>query len=96
MLLKAGGNAAELFEIAEEAFHEIALAIEVGGNAALDAHPALRRDVRFAAAVAHQLDQGAAVIPPVGDDGAGWQSVQQERCSGLVGGLSRRDQQLDR
>ena len=96
MLFEAGRNTAELFEIAEEPFHEVALAIEIGRNTALDAHPALCRDVRFAAAVAHQLDQSAAVITSVGYDGAGRQGVEEERCSGLVGGLSGCDQQPDR
>lgn len=96
MLLEAGRNAAELFEIAKEAFHKVALAVEMGRDVALNAHTALRRDMRLATAVAHQFDQGAAVIPPVGDHGAGRQGVQQDRCSGLVGGLSGCDQQLDR
>ncbi|MEM9797356.1 MAG: hypothetical protein AAF919_12760 [Pseudomonadota bacterium] len=70
--------------------------MEIGRNAALDAHPALGRNVCFTAAIAHQLDQRAAVIPPVGYDDAGPQGIQQRRCRGHVGGLSGCDRQLDR
>jgi len=65
VLLEPGGYAAELFEIAEEALDEIALAIKVGRDAALDADAALGRDMRLAAPVADQCDKRAAVVASI-------------------------------
>lgn len=96
MFLEAGGDAAELLELAEEAFDQVATAIEVGRHAALQAHTALGRNVGHAAPRGYPLDQRQAVVSAIGNHGAGRQRVAQDRGYRLVGGLARRDVETDR
>lgn len=96
MLFEARGDASELFEFAEEAFDQVALAVEFWRHAALQAHPALRRDMRRATPCRHPFDDGQTVVAAIGNDSAGRQRVKQDRGRCLVRGLSRRDVQPDR
>jgi hypothetical protein len=84
VLFEARGDAAELLEIAEEPLDQVALAIKVFGGDALDAHPALRRDMGFTSRVAHEVHKRPAIIAAVGDHGAGWEGLQQDRRGSLV------------
>lgn len=96
MFLEAGGDAAELLELAEETLDQVATAIEVGRHAALQAHAALGRNVGLAAPRGHPFDQRQAVVSAIGNHGAGRQRVEQDRGYRLVRGLAGRDVETDR
>ena len=96
MFLEAGGDAADLLELAEISLEQIAAAVEVGRDAALLADAATGRDVRLSAARGHPFDQGKAVMAAVGDDDPGRQGARQRRGCRLVRGLAWRDVQPDR
>lgn len=57
------------------AFDQVASAVEFGRCVALQAHPALRWDMRRAAPRRHPFDQGKAVAAVIGNDDAGRQRV---------------------
>mgnify|MGYP007127353029 FL=1 len=86
-----------MFELAEEALNEVALAVNAWIDRPLDLAVALGRNMRVPAALADQIDQVLPVITTVGDDdGGGWKRLQQVRCGGFVGSLSRRECETDR
>ena len=85
-LVVACGDAAEVFELVEEALDEIALAIEFGIDGTLDLAVALGRDVRPRAVLGDDLEDGAGIVAAVGDGVAGRpDAVDQRRHGGLVG-----------
>ena len=97
MLFEAGGDAAELFELAEETLDEIAAPVEFAIDGALDLDAALGRDMGLATCLSDEVDDGAAVVAAVGDERLGRrQSGQKVRHGGLVRRLPWRDQQPDR
>ena len=97
MLFEAGGDAPELFELAEEALDEVATSIEFAIDRALNLDAALGRDMGLATAVSDEVDEGAAVVATVRDQRLGRrQSSQKVRHGGLVRRLAWRDQQPDR
>jgi len=96
VLFEACGDTAELLEFAEVSFNEIATAVEIRRDAALQADAALCRDMRLAPPRRHPLYQGQAVVTPVCDDDAGGQFVEEQWSHRLVGGLPGGDVQPDR
>ena len=87
----------ELFELVEEAFDEIALAIE----RLLPAEPSLAPDhvgnVGDGAAGLEMLPEPIGVVGLVGDqDGASLEVGQEGVGGGQIVGLTRSDQELDR
>ncbi len=93
----AGRDASEVFELVEEAFHEVALAVEVMGcGAPLPAVP-LGRDVGARAMVGNELEDGAGVAAAVGDGVPGrLKAVKEGRHGSLVRGLARGDHEAAR
>ena len=86
-----------MFELAEEALDEVALAIEIRIDGSLPLAVALCRDVSLASAPADEIEQVLPVIAAVGDDdGRGRQPFEQSGGRGLVGGLSRGERKADR
>ena len=67
-LVIAGRDASEVFELVEEAFHEVALAVEVMGCGALLPAIPLGRDVGARAMVGNAFEDAAGVTAAVGDD----------------------------
>lgn len=96
MFLEARGDAPELLELAKEPLHQIAASVEIVRDGALQADAALGRDMCDTTPSRDPLDQGEAVVAPVGDDGAGCKRVQQEGGHRLVGCLPGGDVQPDR
>jgi len=97
VLFEAGGDASELFEIAEEAFDEVAASIKFALDGALNLDAALGWDMGLAARISDKVDDGAAVVATVGDECVGRrQSSQKVWGSGLIRRLPWRDQQPDR
>lgn len=93
-LVVACGDGAEVLELVEEAFDEVALAIERGVDGALNLAVALGRDVRGGAVGGDQLENGAGVVAAVGDCVAGRAEIGQQRGhGGFVGGLARAEQE---
>ena len=85
-----------MFELVEESLDEVALAIEVSIDGALDLAIALGWDVGASAGAGDQIDQVLPVVAAIGDHVAGLhRPVQQcwSRC--LVGGLAGGEQQPD-
>ena len=77
-----------MFELAEEALDQVALAIEPRIDRALNFAITLGRNVRLAAPLANQFDNGLGVVAAIGNKSLGWgQSFQQGRDGGFVGGL---------
>ena len=96
-LVEACGDAAEVFELVEEPFDEIALAVNLGIDRATDPDVALARDVGGSATGLDELDDGAREVAPVGDDIAVQvEALEQRRGGRLVGGLARGEDQADR
>ena len=96
-LVVARGDAPEVFELVEEAFDEVALAVERGIDRALDLAVLLGRDVGPRAVIDDEFDDGLGVIAPVGDGVAGrGKAANQRRHGGLVGGLARAQQEAQR
>ena len=69
-LVVAGRNPAKVFELVEEAFDEIAFAIERGVDDALDFAVRAGRNLGLAAAALHQFDDRPRVVAAVGDERA--------------------------
>ncbi|MCC7046459.1 MAG: hypothetical protein IT562_07095 [Alphaproteobacteria bacterium] len=88
-LFVAGGDAAEVLELVEEALDEVSLSIEFVIDRTLDLAIAAGGDMRPPAAALDQIDDGAGVVAAIGDDvAAGRQRFEQGRGSGLVGSLA--------
>ncbi len=85
----AGRDASEVLELVEEAFDEIALAVQVMGYGALLPAIPLGRDVGARAMVGDAFEDGAGVIAAVGDGVPG-------RHGSLVGGLARGEREAAR
>ena len=91
------GDPSEVFELAEEALDEIAVAIEAWIDRSLGLAVTLGRDVSLAAALADQIDQMLPVIAAIGDHHGGWmQTFEQSWCGSFVGCLPRRESETDR
>jgi hypothetical protein len=85
-----------VLELAEEALDEVALAVERRGDGSLHLAVAGCGNVRLAAGLAHQVEDGLGVIAAIGDERLGGRQVGQQGWSeGLVGGLAGRDDETD-
>ena len=74
-----------MFEFAEVALDEIALAVELSINGTLNLSVALGWDVGFAATVSNEVDDGLCVIAAIGNQGAGCRhSFEQSLDRGFV------------
>lgn len=81
-----------MLELAEVSLDDIALSVDCRVDGALDLSVALGRDVGAAAMRCDQVDDGAGVVAPVGNQRPGWlQALDQGFNCGLVGGLARRE-----
>ena len=73
-----------MLELAEEALHQVALAVD----ALIDrtVHEALtgRGDVGLGPAVSDQVEERIGVVAPVGDNVAAFQAVQQQGCRAQI------------
>lgn len=79
----------EVFELAEIALDEFALAIQFSIDGALDLAVALGWDVRLAAAVSNEVDNGLCVIAAIGNQGSGGRHpFEQNLDRRFVGGLA--------
>ncbi|AOF94216.1 hypothetical protein BSY16_4462 (plasmid) [Sinorhizobium sp. RAC02] len=75
----------EVFELAEVSLDEIALAIEVTIDSALDLVVPLGRDVGFTAPVADEIDEGLSVVASICNQGSGRrQSFEQASTAALL------------
>lgn len=82
---EAGCDTAEVLELAEEPLDEVALAVEVSVDRALDLAIRLGGDVGLSACAADQIDDGLGVVAAVGDQGSGRrQALDQRGDGGLV------------
>lgn len=80
-----------MLELAEVPLDDVALAVDRRVDGALDLAVALGRDVGAAAPGFDQVDDGAGVVAPVGDQRpCGFEAVDQGLDGGLVGRLPRR------
>jgi len=96
-LVVAGSDAAKVFDFVEEAFDEVALAVEGRIDGALNFAVALGRNMGLGAVLDDQREDGAGVVAAVGDGvGCGLQAGEQIADGGLVGGLAWRDREADR
>lgn len=85
-----------MFEFVEEAFDEVALAIELGIDRTLDAAVALGRDMGAGTVFGDKFENGAGIVAAVGDDVACQrQALDQARKGGFIGGLARREDEAD-
>ncbi len=88
-LVVAGGDAAEVLELVEEAFDEVALTVDGFVDRALDLAGAVRRDVGVSAEALDVGHDGFAVVATVTDDiAARHGTVQQFRHRPHIMGLS--------
>ncbi len=95
-LVEAGCDAAEVFQLAEEALDEVALTVERRVDGSLELAVAACRDVGLPSGLAHQIDDSLSIVAAVGDESAGRRKVGQKGWrEGLVGGLARRDDEAD-
>ena len=92
----SGCDTPEVLELVEEAFDQIALAIEPAVDRALYFAVALGRDVSFAAPAGDELYQVLPVITAVGDNISKRQAIEQGRSYRFVGGMTGGEQQPDR
>lgn len=84
-LVVAGGDASEVFELAEEAFDLIAFSVEGLREAGLPFAVGFGRDVGHRALCLDQLADGIAVISLVAkDDGARGEPVEQFQRGGCI------------
>ena len=96
-LVESGCDAPEVFELAEEAFDEVAPAVQGGVDGALDLAVAAGRDVSLSAAGAHEIEDGLCVVASVGNERLGWWQVGQQGWGDrLVGRLPWADQKAER
>ena len=78
MLVVAGGDAAEVLQLGEEALDQIAVAVEPLAEAGLPASVALGRDVRRGALILDQLADAIGIVGFVRQhDGARAEMVEQ-------------------
>jgi hypothetical protein len=85
-----------VFELVEEPFYQIALAIERGIDDALLFAVARRGDAGPSSGIGHQREQGVAVIGAVADDdGAGFEVVEQFACCATIVPLAGGQDQAD-
>ena len=77
-----------MLEFAEEAFDEVALAVDVPVDRAMDQALAGRWYVSFGAIGSDQIEQCIGVIAAVGDDMSAFETGEQERCRAQVVVLS--------
>ncbi|MFO1153250.1 MAG: alcohol dehydrogenase catalytic domain-containing protein [Rhodospirillales bacterium] len=90
----AGGDTSEVFELVEEAFDKVAVAVEAGIDRAANPDVALRWDVGAGAVGLDQGDEALRMVAAVGDDGGGESDAGDEIGQGcLVGGLAWGQQQ---
>ncbi|HEX8166232.1 MAG TPA: hypothetical protein VF601_10650 [Beijerinckiaceae bacterium] len=94
-LFVAGGDTAEVFELVEEALDEVAMAVEVRIDRALDLAVAAGRDVEAPAGGLDEVEDGAGVVAPVGDDIAARHALDEGRHRSLVAGLSGQEHDAD-
>jgi hypothetical protein len=88
-LVIARGDAAEVFDLVEEALDQVTLTIEFVPDRALPTAVALGGDVRCGAVLAEQLEDGFGVVATIGDGIAGRPETVDERRHGrFVGGMS--------
>lgn len=93
----SGGDAAEMLEFVEEALDKVALPINLAVDDAADPDVALGGDVGGGAAGFDGFDDRASEEAAVGDDIAGQgEAVDKAWKGGLVGGLTRRQDETDR
>ncbi len=96
-LVIARGDAPEVLEPVEEAFDEVALAVNLAVNDTADPDVALRRDVSEGASGFDERDNGGREVAAVGNDVTSErQSLDQGREGGLVRGLAGGEQQAHR
>jgi hypothetical protein len=93
----SGGDAAEVLEAAEHAFDGVAVAVEIGREAALPAAVGLGRDIGGGALVFDPAAHRVAVIALVGvhDLGAG-EAVEQGLGGEAIGHLAAGQRERDR
>jgi len=86
-----------VLEFVEEAFDEVALAVDAAIDGAMDKPVAGGADVRRRAGGADQMEQSIGVITPVGDDvmalQAGQKTGRRLQIVGLPGGQHQADRQ---
>ena len=86
-----------MFELVEEALHEIAPPVEAPVDGALDLSVSLRWDVGERAAAFGGVEDVLGVVASVGDEVVGPIEAGDQRNRGFfVGGLSRRQSETDR
>ena len=96
-LVVACRDAAQMFELVEEALDQVALAVAFEIDAADDPDIALAGNVGGGAERGEQLDDAARAVAAVGDRIAGRrQAFDQARQGGLVGSLTGGQQKADR
>lgn len=96
-LVETGCDASEVLQLVEEAFDQIALTVEFGGDWALDHPGPLRRDMRSAADGSDQVEYGSGVIAAIGDEIAIWSEALDELGNGsMVGGVAGRQRDSQR
>ena len=89
-LVVARGNASELLDAAEEAFDQVAIAIQMPIERARIASIGSRRNHGLPALRADRGDEGIRVLALVGDDGAAGKPLDQRRGLIDIGKLARR------
>jgi len=78
-----------VLELVEEAFDEVAQAVDFVGDRALLLAIALGRDVRLRAVLLDEVEDGFGVVATIGNGIAGrLEAVEQSWNGGLVGGLA--------
>lgn len=93
----ARGDAPEVLELVEEAFDEVALAVDFEVDRAAEPDIALAWDVGGAACGLDEFDDAAREVSSIGEDiAAQAEPLEQGRRGRLVGGLARRQHQAHR
>ena len=96
-LVIAGRDASEVFELVEETFDVVALAVEVMGHRALLPAVPLGWDVGARAMVGDAFEDGAGVAAAGGDGVPGrLKAVKEGGHGSLVGGLARSEREAAR
>ena len=85
-----------MFELAEEAFDQVALAIDALVDRAVDEALSGRGDVGFGPALPDQVEERICVVATIGDDVAAFQAIEQNRRCTQVMGLSGCQHEPDR
>ena len=96
-LVVSGGDAAEVLELAEEAFDQVAFAIEPLAEAGFPFAIGFGGDVRHRTLRFDQVADTISVIGLVGkNDGTRIETIEQAECGGSVMGLPRCQTEPDR